>query len=167
MSLYRHISNKDDLLDDIVDGLLEQVWQPAVDERGWLVWTMEAADILRRFLVEQPAALQVYLNHPVVSPSAVNRMKAMIKVLQRVTGDESEAHRAYAAIQTYTIGFAALEASRSKWHPTQADPQPLAQQLAAYATPEQFAVGLSFLLEGINAAAQATSRPAGRGRQKS
>jgi hypothetical protein len=93
--------------------------------------------------------LAVYLSHPVVSPVAVARMEAMMAVLRRAIGDEEEAGRAYAAIQTYTIGFAALEASRSRWQPDESVAQPLARQLAAFTSPRQFAVGLNYLLHGV------------------
>ena len=54
-----------------------------------------------------------------VSPAAVTRMEAVMAVLRQALGDEQSAQRAYAAIHTYTIGFAALEASRAGWDPAQ------------------------------------------------
>jgi len=148
MSLYRHIRDKDDLLDEVVDRLLSRAWQPRANERDWQAWVAEAADKLRRFLVTQPAALHVYLRHPVVSPAAIARMNAMMHVLRQALLDEQLARRAYGAIHTYTIGFAALEGSRAGWQPTDADDE-LARQLAAYTTSRQFAIGLRYLLEGI------------------
>ncbi len=149
MSLYRHVRDKNDVLDEVVDRLLAKVWRPTTSESNGRAWIADAADTLRQFLVNQPAALQVYLSHPVVSATAIERMEAMMSVLRRVTGDEQEAGRAYAAIQTYTIGFAALEASRSRWKPDDPVSPPLADQLAAYTTPRQFAVGLNYLLQGV------------------
>ena len=43
MSLYRHIRNKDDLLDEVVDQLLADTWRPAAAEDDWQAWTIEAA----------------------------------------------------------------------------------------------------------------------------
>lgn len=150
MSLYRHVRNKDDLLDEVVDRLLASSWQPRVAESDWRRWLSEAADRLRRFLVHQPAALRVYLTHPVISPAAVARMEAMMRVLRQVTADEAAARKGYAAIHTYTIGFAALEASRAGWKPaTDRRSDPLARQLAGYTTPRQFAEGLGYLLDAI------------------
>ena len=104
----------------------------------------------RNFLVSQPAALHIYLSHPVVSPAAVERMNAMLDVLRRTGADEPTARRAYGALHTYTIGFAALEASRAGWEPDSGeDANRLANQLAAYTTTEQFMDGLRYLLEGI------------------
>ncbi len=149
MSLYRHVRDKNDVLDEVVDRLLRDVWRPKSSELTWRVWVAEAADLLRRFLVDQPAALQVYLSHPVTSPAAVARMESIMAVLRPVTGDEDEARRAYAAIHTYTVGFAALEASRSGSRPAVTGSEELAEQLAAYTTSQQFAIGLHYLLQGI------------------
>lgn len=149
MSLYRHIRDKNDILDEVVERMLARQWRPRCDRSDWKEWIAEAADRLRRFLVTQPAALHVYLDHPVVSRSAVARMQAMIEVLASELPGEEAAGRAYGAIQTYTIGFAALEASRAAWAPADGESNPIAVQLAGYATPEQFAVGLGYLLAGI------------------
>jgi TetR/AcrR family transcriptional regulator, tetracycline repressor protein len=163
MSLYRHIRDKDDLLDEVVDRLLADTWRPAATEGDWQDWTIEAASRLRDFLVRQPAALHVYLSHPVVSPAAVDRMNAMMSVLRQAGIDEETARRAYGAVHTYTIGFAALEASRARQDPGGGDTGDLARQLAAYTTTGQFVEGLRYLLEGISGhseAARAARDPA-------
>lgn len=167
MAIYQHVRDKDDLLDEVVDRLLARSWKPRADPADWRAWTAAAADKLRRLLVAQPAALHVYLTHPVASPAAVARMDAVMEVLRRALGDEQLAQRAYAAIHTYTVGFAALEASRSGWQPPHAvagpTPDPnrsaeerpvsenpdLVHRLAAYTTPDQFRQGLTYLIEGI------------------
>jgi AcrR family transcriptional regulator len=150
MTLYRHIRDKDDLLDEVVDHLLASAWRPSASEDDWQAWLTEAAARLRRFLVSQPAALHVYLSHPVVSPVAVERMNAMLGVLRRSGVGEQAARRAYGALHTYTIGFAALEASRSGWAPDAREGVgSLARQLAAYTTTQQFTDGLRYLLDGI------------------
>ena len=91
MSLYHHVRDKDDLLDEVVDRLLVRAWKPRADPTDWRAWVVEAADRLRRFLVAQPAALHVYLAHPVVSPAAVTRMEAVMAVLRQALGDEQSA----------------------------------------------------------------------------
>ena len=149
MSLYRHIRDKDDLLDEVVDRLLAKAWRPSAAEGDWQEWVIEAAANLRTFLVSHPAALHVYLRHPVVSPAAAERMDAMIDVLRGTGADEETARRAYGALHTYTIGFAALEASRARSAPATEEVSSLAQQLAAYTTTDQFMNGLRYLLEGI------------------
>ena len=159
MSLYRHIRDKDDLLDEVADRLLARGWRPAADQDDWQVWVIEAAASLRRFLVTQPAALHVYLRHPVVSPAAVERMDAMMGVLRRAGLDEATARSAYGAVHTYTVGFAALEASRSGWASGHGDDGGLARQLAAYTSAGQFMQGLRYLLEGIRSHVRAGREP--------
>jgi AcrR family transcriptional regulator len=165
MSLYRHVRDKDDLLDEVVDRLLANAWRPRSAKDDWRAWLADAADRLRRLLVAHPAALHVYLRHPVVSPAALARMEAMMAVLRRACADEEAAQRAYAAVHTYTIGFAALEASRAAWAPPEAAAASLASELATYTTPAQFAESLRYLLDGIEhhntlgAAAGGEARP--------
>jgi len=155
MSLYRHIRDKDDLLGEVADRLLAGAWRPAAAEDDWQAWIIEAASRLRDFLVSQPAALHVYLGHPVVSPAAIDRMNAMMSVLHRAGLSEEEARSAYGALHTYTIGFAALEASRAGSAPGREDTGSedagrLSRQLAAYTTTGQFIQGLRYLLQGIS-----------------
>jgi AcrR family transcriptional regulator len=171
MALYHHVRDKDDILDEVVDRLLARAWKPKVDPADWQHWIFESAGRLRHLLVTQPAALHVYLDHPVTSPAVLARMDSVMAVLRRALGDEQAAQRAYAAIHTYTIGFSALEASRAGWSIPQA-PSPLpgrttrrnrraaeepvshdpvlVQRLAAYTTSDQFEQGLSYLLDGID-----------------
>jgi AcrR family transcriptional regulator len=148
MSLYRYIRDKDDLMDEVVDELLWRS-QPIPPRGGtWQSRLTAAADGLRRLLEAEPAALYVYLRHPVVSPAAIRRMEMMLQILRDAGFDEASARDAYAAIQTYTIGFAALAASRAGWVPKD-DAAKLATDLAAFTAPKQFASGLRYLLEGI------------------
>ena len=112
MSLYRHVRNKDDLLVEVTDRQLAEAWKPLARRNNWQGWIAEAAERLRELLVSQPGALHVYLRRPVVTPAAIDRMNAMLAVLRDAGFNEPTARRAYGAIHTYTIGFAALQASR-------------------------------------------------------
>lgn len=150
MSLYRHVRDKDDLLEEVADRLLAEHWRPSVTDDDWRSWVAEAADNLRHLLVTQPAALHIYLRHPVVSPAAVDRMHAIVRVLRQAGLDEAAAHEAYAAIQTYTVGFAALQASRAGWVPPDPSTERRVRRYAVYTTPRQFGTGLQFLLAGIS-----------------
>ena len=149
MSLYRHIRDKDDLLDEVVDRLLAPAWRPSAAEDDWQAWVTEAASRLRDFLVSQPAALHVYLSHPVVSPAAIQRMNTMLGVLRR-TGINEQPPGAPMAPCTPTPS--ASPRSKPPSAPgtgQQADAGSLARQLAAYTTTRQFMDGLRYLLEGI------------------
>lgn len=155
MSLYNHVRDKNDLLDEVVDRLLARTWEPRVPRDDWRAWISRAADKLRRFLIAQPAALHIYLDHPVATPTALKRMDAMTAVLRSALDDETAAAKAYAAIHTYTIGFAALEASRSASRPLEEE-RPQVARLATFTSPENFAEGLSYLLSGIQHSASSS-----------
>ena len=149
MALYRHVRDKDDLLIEVTDRLLADAWRPRARPSNWKAWVTDVAERLRNLLVTQPAALHVYLRQPVTSSAAIARMDATLGVLRGAGLTPEDASRAYAAIQTYTIGFAALEASRLRWQPNPDDLDPTADRLAAFTTPGQFLDGLHFLLDGI------------------
>lgn len=153
MTLYRHVRDKDDLLDEVVDLLLAEAWAPGPPGDDWRAWIEAAADSLRAFLVATPAALHVFLRHPVVSPAAVARMDAITAVLEAALGDTDRAIDAYGTIHTYTIGFAALEASRSRSSPDAGAGSELAVRLASFTTPAQFRSGLHLILRAVDDAA--------------
>lgn len=148
MTLYGHIKDRDDLLDEVTDRLLAKCWRPRKDCNTWQEWIMEVARRFRRLLVNKPAALHVFLSHPVASPAAVERMDAMLEVLATAGFNEEEALRIYATLHTYTIGFAALEASRSKWESTSKRSDANMRQLSSFTTTSQFNIGLEVLLHG-------------------
>ena len=148
MSLYRYIRDKDDLMDEVVEELLIQS-QPMPAIKGpWQARLTAAAEGLRRLLVEEPGALYVYLRHPVVTPTAIRRMEMMLKILRETGYDAASSKAAYLAVQTYTVGFAALEASRASWVPPE-ETSGTAHELLAMTSPKQFASGLRYLLAGI------------------
>ncbi|MBE7190779.1 TetR/AcrR family transcriptional regulator [Jatrophihabitans endophyticus] len=150
MSLYRHMDSKDDVLDEVVDELLARVRPPRVRESDWRRYLTSAADAFRAFLVEQPAALHVYLRHPVSSPAALARMEAMLRAFRSAGCSARQAERAYASVHTYTIGFAALEANRAEYVAA-SDSTEIDTRLAGFTTARQFRAGLDYLLDGIAA----------------
>jgi hypothetical protein len=113
---------------------------------------MDAAARLRKLLVTQPAMLHVYLSHPVTSPAALDRMDSIVDVLQRAGCTPGDARRLYAVVHTYTIGFSALEASRSKWLSTNKLSDETTKHLASFTTTAQFKSGLKMILTGAEGA---------------
>ena len=148
MSLYRYIRDKDDLMDEVVEELLIQR-QPMPGTRGtWQARLSEAAEGLRRLLLDEPGALYVYLRHPVVSPTAIRRMELMLEILREAGFDAPSSKTAFLALQTYTVGFAAVEASRAGWEPPEKAGR-TANELVAMTSPQTFASGLRYLLAGL------------------
>lgn len=171
MALYRYFDSKDQILDEVVDTLLAEVAPPSADPAAWKDWIEEFALGLRGMLVRYPAALATFTSHPVTTPAALARIESALAVLRAAGFGGSDAAQGYAAVHTYTIGFAALEVSRSRtlvpgggeaqvsryWHlyfgTLPADEFPnlveLAVDLADFTSESQFAVGLRQLLSGM------------------
>ena len=148
MTVYGHIKDRDDLLDSVVDRLLEPVWQPGSTVQAPYPYLIDAARRFHDLLVSQPAALHIYLERAVTAPVAMRRMAAMMELLQSTGLNEESALAAYGAIHTYTIGFAALETSRSLDQAVTADRD--TATLRAMVGPEQFEHGLELLLRGLD-----------------
>lgn len=149
MALYRHIRDKDDLLDEVTDRLLASSWRAKKDSEDWCAWTLDSCKRFRQLLVSQPAVLHVYLTHPVASPAALERMNAAVQVLRDAGLSREAAQRTYAALHTYTVGFSALEASRSRWQATTDTSDAIVRQLASFTTTKQFVIGLEMLLSAV------------------
>ncbi len=113
MALYTHVENKDDILDEIIDRVLARDALPLPPHAtDWQSWTLEAAQHLRAVLTAYPALLDRYRRRPVGVPAALRRMETALEVLRRAGFTDDQCVRAYAAIHTYTLGFAALEIAR-------------------------------------------------------
>jgi AcrR family transcriptional regulator len=116
MSLYAHVHDKDDLLDEVIDHLLARAELPNHD-LDWRAWMMEAAQRLHALFLAQPALLDRYRRRPVGVRAALRRMEAALDVLERGGFSDSAAVEAFAAVHTYTIGFVSLATARdiSRW----------------------------------------------------
>jgi AcrR family transcriptional regulator len=147
MTLYGYVRDRDDLLDAVVDRLLASAWRSDVDFGRTREWMVDSCRRFYELLVSEPAALHIYLARPVTSPSSLERMTAFLGRLE-VAGVHAEASlSAFATIHTYTIGFAALAASRQRHHDSNADPA--AESLKAFTSLDQYLKGLSTILDGL------------------
>ena len=74
----------------------------------------------------------------------------MLDVLNSAGFGKADARRAYGVIHTYTVGFAALEASRGKSAASDDErADDVMRELAKLISPTQFKVGLQLLLDGV------------------
>jgi len=153
MALYRHVESKDDLLEAVVEALLERI--PLTSERSWPDVLRALATGLREMFGEHPAALELFLRRPVTSVTARRRLRLALDALVAEGFDEDDACRAYAAVHSYTLGFSALEAARSRYQPTVGsedgppDDDRLANAIRAFVSDGQFEHGLDAMLAGM------------------
>jgi len=190
MALYTHVTNKDDILDAVLDAVLARDAEPPpVDAHDWKEWTLISASELQAVLVSFPPLLDRYRRRPVGVPAALRRMEAALEVYRRAGFSDDECVAVYAIVHTYTIGFAGLEIGRQVEEDgqgagtsgviTEASPHfwpaflagldpdvfpnlvRLTPDLAGFTDEEQFARGLLAIIAGLEAG-RATRGPARR-----
>lgn len=155
MALYRHVTNKDELLAEVVDVLLRDAGLPRAAPDDWRGWLAGAAQQLRGLLLAHPGALGVFCRQPVTTPAFLERMHEGLGRLRSAGFEHERAVQAYAAVHTYTIGFCSLTAARSEGrHAPQA--APVEVDVAAFTSEAQFGFGLDAILAGLASELAAT-----------
>lgn len=112
MALYAHVSDKDDILDEILDDALARHAAPLPAAEDWREWIIEFAEQLHVVLTEHPQLLDRYCRRPVGVNAALRRMEAALAVLADAGFDDDSAVEVFATVHTVTLGFTALEVAR-------------------------------------------------------
>jgi AcrR family transcriptional regulator len=115
MALYRHVADKDALLDGLVELLLTEYPRPAAegpwDERPWDERLIALADGIRATARRHPAVFPLLLTRPAVTPAARATRDAVLAALREGGVSDGEVARAERLISTAVLGFAASEAA--------------------------------------------------------
>jgi len=153
MALYRHIESKDDVLEAVIDALLRRT--PIPTAQDWPDVMRSLAVGLRTMFVDHPAALELFLRRPVTSPTARHRLQVALDALAEAGFEEDDACRAYAAVHSYTLGFSALEAARTRHRSAartgaRVEDDPLVTTIQSFVSEGQFEHGLDALLAGLS-----------------
>jgi AcrR family transcriptional regulator len=110
MSLYRHIGNKEEMLDGLVDRVFAEIEVPA-DVRDWrdaMRWrAISTHDALRR----HPWAIGLMESRSQPGPATLGHHEAMVAILLRAGFDGRMAVRVYNLLDSYIYGFALQEAT--------------------------------------------------------
>lgn len=124
MSLYKHVANKEEVLDGLVDLLLEQIALPPLGA-PWKQALRQRATAVRDTMLEHPWALGLMFD---IKPSAARlRHNDQVLGLMREQGFSLElAYRAFLLMDSYIYGFTMQEMS---WRAE--DPQAVDEMQAA------------------------------------
>jgi AcrR family transcriptional regulator len=110
MALYRHVADKDALLDGLVELLLTEYPRPVAEGR-WDERLVALADGIRATARRHPAVFPLLLTRPAVTPAA-RMVRDTVQAALREGGlPDPEAARAERLISTAVLGFAASEAA--------------------------------------------------------
>ena len=110
MALYRHVDDKNALLDGLVEVLLTEYPLPRA-EGEWDERLTTLADGIRDTARRHPAVFPLLLTRPAVTPAARVVRDAVQAALREGGLPEAEVARAERLISTAVLGFAASEAS--------------------------------------------------------
>jgi AcrR family transcriptional regulator len=172
MALYRHVANKDDLLDGLIDLVFAEIELPSTD-LDWKAWMRERALAVRQALVRHPWAIGLMESRRQPGPATLRHHDAVLGRLRASGFSLDMAAHAYSVMDAYIYGFAINHASM----PTEPGMEPSAvaavmvEQSPADEYPhlaeftfqhvmrpgydygDEFEYGLDLLLDGLEAAA--------------
>src|SRR5919106_999640 len=110
MSLYRHIGNKEEMLDGLIDRVFAEIEVPA-DARDWREALRRPAVSVHEALTRHPWAIGLMESRAQPGPATLGHHDAMVGVLFRAGFDGGRATRVYNLLDSYIYGFALQEAT--------------------------------------------------------
>jgi AcrR family transcriptional regulator len=113
MALYRHVADKRDLVDAVLDRAMARVELPAVDS-PWRDSMVKLARSVRWTLLAHPGMVAPLLAEPRIGFNALSVRERSIAVLRGRGFRGDVAERATSLVLTYAIGFVALEVPRRR-----------------------------------------------------
>ena len=111
MAIYRHVSNKDDLIDALLDLGVSHVPlpDPALDWRNGL---RALAVAIRQTMLSHPGIVSSLVTRPSLGAHALVIGEYGLAVMRQAGFSVDDAQRGPNTVLTYTIGFVALEVPR-------------------------------------------------------
>lgn len=110
MSVYHHVSNKDEILDGIVDIVFSEIELPVVGG-NWYAEMRRRAASARATLRRHPWAIGLLESRTNPGPATLKHHDAVIGTLRRAGFSITMTAHAYALIDAYVYGFAVTEAA--------------------------------------------------------
>ncbi len=170
MALYRHVSNKDDLMEGVLDRAVAGVDLPDPG-LGWRDGLAALADSIRTTMLRHPAIAARVIDRPSLGPASLVVGEFGLGVMREAGFSDQDATRGLNLVLVYTLGFVALEVPRlpgtagaealdqadvdraydalpSDRYPHTAAVRPRAHDIVSE---DQFRFGLDSILDGIAA----------------
>lgn len=110
MSLYKHVDDKDDILDGVVDAVFSEIGLPAADAE-WRAAMRDRALSARQVLLRHPWAIGLLDSRRNAGPATIRHHDAVIGSLRRGGFSIEMAAHAFSLLDSYIYGFALQETS--------------------------------------------------------
>ena len=166
MALYRHVANKEDLLDDMVDVVFAEMYAPAI-AGNWKKELRERGLSARSALGRHPWAVGLMETRMHPGPASATHHNATMGCLREAGFPFQDAVHAYSLLDSYTYGFALQEQTIPFETPEesadmatvtvgeQGNDYPYLAEVVVelgkrgYDYTEEFEFGLDFILDGL------------------
>ncbi len=104
MALYRHVHDKDDLLDGLVEVVLAEIERPAPDH-DWKVAIRDQALAARRVMLRHPWAPRLLEERAVGGPAFLDHVESVLSTLLAAGFSVALAHHALHVLSSRLFGF--------------------------------------------------------------
>lgn len=104
MSLYRHVANKEALLDGVVELLTELLDIPGPSARSWQEDIRRVARSYRRTALAHPRAFPLLALRPFVTSRAAEWEGAVLELFHKAGFDASHSHFAFRTLGSFSAG---------------------------------------------------------------
>jgi len=110
MSLYKHVANKDAILDGLVERVMREIVLPD-DRLPWRAWLTERATTTRRVLLAHRFAATLIESRLAPTPARLTHHEAVLRCLRRAGFSVEAAYGAFLSLDSYVYGFVLQEVS--------------------------------------------------------
>lgn len=108
MSLYRHVTGKDDLLNGMLDVVLEE-WELPSDEEPWAQAVRASALSVHAALRRHPWAARLLMSGSHLRPARLGYMDSLLGTLRRGGFDADTTYHVYHLLDGHIFGFSLWE----------------------------------------------------------
>lgn len=167
MSLYRHVADKDDLVNAVAEHVLSGVAVPDGKPADWERRVVGYLRALREAALAHPALSRILAERGLTVGPVFDQLETVHAILRTAGFSDLDAVRSFYALLTYVFGFVVWELPRvhqqpantytAAWNDALDDLDPAAypnlhalrRQLTTTASSEQFEYGLEHLLRSL------------------
>lgn len=167
MSLYRHVQDKDDLLDAVAQRVMGDVRVPEGSHDDWEGRVVGYLRALRDAAIAHPALCRILADRGLTVGPVLDQLEELHDILLCAGFTDTDAVRTFYSLLTYVFGFVIWELPRGHQQPAETytaawndaidnlDPtayprlHALRPTLTTTASPDQFEYGLHHLLQSL------------------
>ncbi|MCA1753146.1 MAG: TetR/AcrR family transcriptional regulator [Spirochaeta sp.] len=135
MSLYHHIKNKDELLDEMVEQIFQE-FKPPVPGQDWYLEMVRRSQAMRQVMLHHRWALGLIESRAHPGPATLEHHNAVLGTLRAAGFTVPQAAHAFALLDSFIYGFVLQELSVP--FSTGDEAADLAQSILSHMAPDEY-----------------------------